>query len=47
MAGGGEQKNGESYIKHLGQIPKGYKLSSCHLQALEDTLWQIKVPFVF
>lgn len=49
MAGGLEKKRQklQSYIKHLGQILKGYKLLSCHLQALEDGLYQIKVLFVF
>lgn len=47
MAGDLEKKDGESYIKHLGQILTGYKLSLYHLQALEDRLYQIKVLFVF
>lgn len=47
MAGDFEEKSGESYIKHPGQILKGYKLSSCNLQALENRLYQIKVFFVF
>lgn len=51
MAGGLEgekkKKKGESYLKHLGEILKEYKLLLYHLQALDDSLYQIKILFVF
>lgn len=51
MAGGlgkkAKLKNSESYIKPLGQILNGYKLSLYNLQAQENRLYQIKVLFVF